>query len=442
MAKASQWRMLAAYGLPGLPLAALGLPLVVYLPQHYEAMPTLSIAVVGLVVVVARLLDVISDPLIGIASDRLSTRFGRRRPWMVAGAPLLMLSVWFLFVPGQAVGVGYMLVWMSLASIGWSLIYLPYISLGAELSSGYRERSWVTAAREGFFALGTLVAIVLPVLVHQGNGHSGVGLRAIALFLIIILPLALLVLLWGVHEPKHVQGRPINWRQSWQLLKDNHPFRRLLLAQVLNGAANGLPAVLFLYFVTEVLGAGKAATGLYLAVYFLSAVVGLPLWLWIGRQWSKHRLWCASMLWVSAIFIFTLLLGSGDYIAYGVICVLGGSTLGIDMAIPTSIQADVVDEDTVAGGGGRAGLYFGLWDMATKLSLAVAVGAAFGILGVAGFSSGSHNSPLALWTLKLLYGLLPVIIKLIVVPLLWHFPLDKARHAELQVQLRARQQAG
>lgn len=433
------WRSLGAYGLLGLPLAALGLPLVVYLPQYYESMPTLSVGLVGTLVVIARLLDVISDPVVGMASasDRWCTRFGRRLPWVAVGTPLLMVSAWFLFVPSETAGPGYLLLWLSLAYLGWTLIYLPYTSLGAELSSGYDERSWITAAREGFFALGTLAAIVLPALMAAQAPGSGAGLRSIAIFLLVSLPIASALLLWRVNEPPHQRGgrAAAGWREGWRLLGRNRPFRRLILTHVLNGAANGLPAVLFIYFVTEILGASRAVGGVFLAIYFLSAVAGLPIWLWIGRNWSKHRLWCASMLWVSGVFIFTLMLGEGDYVAYGAICVLGGACLGVDQAIPASIQADVIDEDTVAGGDGRAGIYFGLWSMATKLALALAVGVAFQVLGWVGFESGTDNGPVAAWALKLLYGLLPVIIKLAVVPLMWRFPLDRTRHAELQAQL-------
>lgn len=387
-------------------------------------------------IVIARLFDVVSDPLIGIASDRWQTRFGRRLPWIALGTPLLMLSGWCLFVPGETASAAYLMIWLGLAYLGWTLIYLPYTSLGAELSTGYNERSWITAAREGFLAFGTLVAILLPALVSGQSDDSGSALRAIAVFLVVSLPIATILLVWRVKEPTQQDDTtPLDWGQGWRLLVQNQPFRRLISTHILNGAANGLPAVLFIYFVLEILEASRSVAGMFLAIYFLSAVAGLPIWLWIGRNWSKHRLWCASMLWVSGVFIFTLLLGEGDYFAYGVICVLGGACLGVDQAIPASIQADVVDEDTVAGGDGRAGVYFGLWSMATKLALALAVGVAFQILGWVGFESGTDNSATAEWTLKLLYGLLPVIIKLTVVPLMWQFPLDRARHQELQTEL-------
>ena len=432
---------LAAYGVLGLPLAALGLPLVVYLPPFYAQMAALNTGLVGVIIFVARLVDVISDPIVGTASDRMSSRFGRRRPWIAAGIPLLMLSAWFLFMPGHDVGALYLLLWSILAYIGWTLIYLPFTTMGAELSEDYDERSRITAWREGFLVLGTLIAIMLPAAAQQWIGGRGVGLEAIAIFLFVALPLCGGLFLWRVPERAGNQPSVIPWSHSWRLLAGNAPFRRLVLAYLLNGAANGLPAALFLFFVTAILGADETTAGIFLMIYFLSAVAGLPIWLWIGRRWSKHRLWCVSMLWVSAVFVFSLTLGRGDYAGYIAICVLGGSGLGVDQSMAASIQADVIDEDTAAGGDGRAGLYFGLWGMATKLALAIALGIAYPLLWLSGFDSAGNNDGAAVWTLALLYGLLPVAVKLGVVALMWRFPLDRGRHAELQARIGGVQDA-
>ena len=142
------------------------------------------------------------------------------------------------------------------------------------------------------------------------------------------------------------------------------------------------------------------------------------------------------MLCVSAVFIFTPFLGEGDYLYYLIICVIGGSCLGIDTAIPASMQADVIDEDAANGGGQRAGLYFGLWGMATKLSLAVAIGVAYPLLDFVGFDAETvKQSGTAALTLAIIYGAIPVAIKLSVVAVVWDYPLDRKRHAELQDKL-------
>lgn len=426
---------LLAYGSVGLPLAAVGLPLYIYLPAFYHESLGLSLGLVGGILLAARLWDVVTDPLVGIATDYTASRHGRRKPWILLGAPLFMLGVWFLMVPGGTAGWGHLLVWSLLAYLGWTLIQLPYTALGAELSGEYHQRSRITVFREAFVALGTLLAVIIPGALEQAGAERATGLMVMAGLMVLVLPLAVAALAWKVPDPPLRERRPVAWGRGLQLLRDNRPFRRLLLAYLLNGFANALPATLFILFATEVLGAGDRV-GLLLIVYFLAAMLALPLWLRLARRFGKHRVWALSMIWAALIFAFVPLLGEGDWLWFLLITVLTGFSLGVDQALPAAIQADVVDEDTAAGGGGRAGLYFGLWNMATKLAWALAVGVAFPVLELAGFESGSGEG---LLVLALLYGAAPVAIKLAVVPLVWRFPLDLERQRDLRRRITARE---
>ena len=128
------------------------------------------------------------------------------------------------------------------------------------------------------------------------------------------------------------------------------------------------------------------------------------------------------MLMACAAFSFVPFLDSDNVVAFGVICVVTGLTLGADLALPASIQADVVGADSQRGGGHRAGLYFGLWGMTTKLSLALAVGIAFPLLQAGGFAADGTNDASALTTLALLYGLAPIIVKLMAIGVMSRFP--------------------
>jgi Na+/melibiose symporter-like transporter len=406
---------LLAYGVTGLPLAALGLPLYVYLPAFYAQGLGIAAAAVGAALLVARLVDVATDPLAGWISDRLPSTTWRRRGPMLAGVPLLLLGVDKLFRPEAGADGGYLLVWALVAYLGWTLVAIPYSAWGAELSDLRHERTRIAAAREGFVILGTLAALAIPAAAGVAADPAGT-LALMAEWLWWVLPAAALVTLSLVPAaPASVVRRP-TWREGLRLLGSNRALRRGLLAHVVNGTANGLPATLFVLFVAQVLQA-RELTGPLLAAYFAAGVAALPAWVWVARRYGKHRAWVASLVLASATFVWVPLLGPGDALLFGVICVLSGMCLGADLALPASIQADVVELDREAGGGERAGLLFGLWGMATKLALALAVGIAFPLLDLAGFDSAGTNEPTALLALALLYGALPVLLKLAVVPL-------------------------
>jgi Na+/melibiose symporter-like transporter len=421
---------LLLYGLPALPLAVLGIPMYVFLPGFYGE--RLGLAVVGVALLVARLWDVVTDPLIGSLGDRLHTRWGRRRPLMLAGMPVLLVSAWQLFRPPPDVDVGYLLGWGLVAYLGWTLMSLPYTAWGAEITDDYDGRASITASREGFMIVGTLLAISWPTLAGSGRADAAT-LSGLAWVLVILLPLAVLPALWRVPEPR-CHGEPVGWRRGWALLRGNRPFLRLLLAYVMNGMANGLPASLFTLFVAHVLEA-ESWTGPLLLVYFVVGVAALPGWLWLSRRIGKHRAWAWSMLWNCLVFAVVPLLGAGDVYAFLAVCVLSGVSVAVDMALPAAIQADLVDLDTRDGGGRRTGLYFGLWNMATKIALALAVGIAFPLLTLAGFDAdgGGDDGELAL---ALFYGALPIAFKLGAIGLVWNFPVDREAHGRIRDALR------
>jgi Na+/melibiose symporter-like transporter len=214
--------------------------------------------------------------------------------------------------------------------------------------------------------------------------------------------------------------------EGWRAMRANAPFRRLILAWFVNGAANGLPVTLFLFFVSHRLAAPEQA-GPLLLIYFVAAIAGVPFWSWAARRLSKHRVWAWAMLYACVVFAFALLLGEGDVLAFGAICVLTGLALGADLSLPPSIQADVVETDTIRTGAARAGLFFAIWQVATKAALALSSGIALILLGWAGFDAqAERNDAVALDTLALLYAGAPILLKLIAVGLMWRFPLDRA----------------
>ena len=183
--------------------------------------------------------------------------------------------------------------------------------------------------------------------------------------------------------------------QGLRLAFANRPFCRLILAFFLNGIANGLPATLFLLFVRHVLGADVDA-GPLLLLYFVSGMLAVPGWLWLSRRIGKHRALGRLDAVGLLMFAWVPFLGPGDTAAFAVICVLSGASLGADLAIPASMQADVIDLDRVVSGRRRTAFFFALWSMASKLALAMAVGIAFPVLGAIGFTADGVNPPSAL----------------------------------------------
>lgn len=429
-------RVLLAYGLPGLPLAAVLLPLYIYLPAFYAEEMGLGLALVGAILLAARGSDILTDPLIGALSDRFGFGLGRRRGWMLAGTPLLLISAHMLFQPAPGVGATYLFVWTALAYLGATMILLPYSAWGAELSTDYDQRSRIAGAREGFVVIGTLCAAGLPALWSDDRGEA---LAVIDLALWCVLPVCVVLAVAFVPEhPPRARQRALGWKRGFGGLYRNRPFRRLLIAYLVNSIANGLPATLFLLFVAHVLESPDWS-GPLLLVYFACGVLAIPVWLRVSQRYGKHRTWMAAMLGTTLAFLFVPLLGPGDVTWFMAICVLTGIGLGADLTLPASMQADVIDLDTLKSGRERAGVYFAAWGMVTKLALALAVGIAFPLLDLAGFDAKSAtHSDTSLFALAGLYSLAPSLFKLAAIGLFVGYPITAARQRRIQRLIVAR----
>ncbi len=434
--------VLGAYGAPAAAFAILLLPPYVFLPAFYTQTLGLPLAAVGYVIIASRVFDALIDPVIGFLSDRTRGRFGRRKPWIAAGAPLALVSVIFLFVPPAAPSLLQFAIGIFGMTLGWTMMMLPYAAWGAELSGDYHERTRVAGVREGVGLLGTLIAASLPsVLGAAGYTDPRVHMAGLAVVVVALMVPSVSWLLARVPEPVPLTRGRAHLRDGLHALRENAPFRRLILAYLINALANGLPATLFLLFVAHVIGDAEAYGPLLLA-YFVAGLVAIPFWFWLARRLGKHRAWALSMIGACAVFVFTpFAVGEGDIVPFFVICILSGIGVGADLVLPAAIQADVVDLDTMASGEQRTGLFFALWGIATKLAFALAA-LSLPILSAAGFDAGAFdadgktaNSAGALAALMLLYAVVPVGLKVIAIALIWNFPLSAARQAEVRAKI-------
>ena len=414
------------YGLPGLPLAFLGLPLVVFLPPIYAEEFGLGLTAVGLLLMISRFWDLCSDPIAGYLGDRILTRPGRRRIMIYSGAPLLLISCYMLFIPDGTPDGLYLLVWSALLYTGWSWVVIPYSAWGAELSTDYCRRSQITSVREIYVLTGTITVVSLPFLLSTPQDSQLLELIGLVFITLFILTMPGLMLVPDLASTVRRTGITA----GYNLLATNQPLKKLLLAYLLNGIANAIPATLFLLYVEFVLQVHESRW-LLLGIYFASGVLGLLIWLPLAKRVQKHIAWSVAMLFSCSVFIWVPWLSAGDFYLFALICLLTGLSLGIDMSLPAAIQADVIDIDRAGGGGERAGLFFGLWGMATKLSLALAIGLVYPLVQFSGFDP-ALPSPAGITALALVYGLLPIPFKLIAAWLVWHFPLDSRQVSIIQ----------
>ena len=403
------WRHGLRYGLLGLPLAFVALPLYVILPNHYARSFGAPLAALGLVLLLARLLDALLDPLIGRWCDRLFARSHRAVLAAGAGAAVgLALGLWALLFPPEAVRAdpAALLAWagglMAFTYTAYSLASVAHQTWGARLAGNEAQRSRIVAWREGLALLGVLLAAVLP-------GTLGLGATVTAFAV-------LLALGWWAWSAAVVplRGGPLPPAQAGAGARRSplrQPrFLKLLAVFVLNGTASAVPATLVLFFVQDRLQAPRAIEPAFLATYFLFAALSLPLWVRLVGRLGLARSWLAGMALAVAAFVWAATLGEGDVWPFLLVCALSGMALGTDLALPGALLTGLMDE--LGERGHREGAYLGWWNFAAKLNLALAAGLSLPLLALFGYSPGTRD-PAALQVLTLAYCLLPCTLKLL-----------------------------
>jgi Na+/melibiose symporter-like transporter len=410
------WAQGLRYGALGLPLAFVALPLYVVLPNHYASTFGIPLATLGALLLGARLLDAVADPWIG----RLVDRWFGTTPQRVLGAAasaavVLALGFRGLFFPPSAVvqAPTTLLVWcaalLAVTYLSYSVLSVLHQAWGARLGGDEAQRARIVSWREGLALVGVLVASVLPAVAGLSVA-SAVFAAALALAWWALCK-APLPVFSGEAGADIGQVRPLS----------TPAFRRLLAVYLVNGVASAVPATLVLFFIRDRLQA-QAWEPLFLASYFAAGALSMPLWLRLVQAWGLARTWLAGMGLAIVTFAWAALLGAGDGAAYTAVCVASGVALGADLALPGALLAGVIQR---AGHGQRLeGAYFGWWNFATKLNLALAAGIALPLLGAFGYSPGSRT-PGALQALTVAYCLLPCVLKMAAAGLLWTFESNK-----------------
>jgi glycoside/pentoside/hexuronide:cation symporter, GPH family len=404
---AGAWRRGLSYGLLGLPLAFVALPLYVILPNHYAREFGAPLALLGLVLLAARLVDAVLDPIIGRWCDRLFSRsIAAVLSASAVSAVVLALGLWGLLFPPAAVreaGTTELLAWagllMAITYTAYSVVSVAHQSWGARLGGNEAQRSRVVAWREGLSLLGVLIAAVLP---------ATLGLGATVTTFAVLLTLG-----WWAWSRS---STPIAIKVAGQALRPGPSplrqpaFLRLLAVFVINGTASAVPATLVLFFVQDRLQASPSVEPAFLATYFLCAALSIPLWVRLVARIGLARTWLVGMALAVVVFIWAATLGAGDVVPFLIVCALSGIALGTDLTLPGAMLAGLIGQ--LGERGQREGAYFGWWNFATKLNLALAAGLALPLLALFGYEPGARD-PAALQTLTIAYCLLPCALKLL-----------------------------
>ena len=412
------------YSSNALSLALIIFPLFVFVGEHYASQFGISLLGIGLIFILVRLLDGLLDPLVGLASDNLNFPVGKRKFWLLISLPFTLVGVWGLFGSNLdgAFAFQYFVFNIVLLTIGLSLFTPPFYSLGAELSEKYVERSRITFFREGFFLLGTILAALLYALA-EGSTQA---LKNIAIVICICHPLTISASIFFVREKEMVPQNKSGIFSVVTTILVDRKLKYFFLSQFFNAAANGIPGALFAFFVIHKLQR-EDLVGVLMLIYLVSGVLAVPLWINVSRFFKKSNLWCFSMFLSMSVFLLVFFLDKESIFLFSLVCIFTGVCVSADSALPTSIQADLLDEDFNKMKSNRSGTFFSILSIINKSAAAFSGGFVLLFLYVIDFDPLGGNSEEVLFWLTFLYAAAPITLKVLPLLLMFGYP-EKNTH--------------
>ncbi|MBP6545442.1 MAG: MFS transporter [Phenylobacterium sp.] len=421
-----------------LPIAAIGLVMGVYLPRFFAGHLGLSMVAVGAAITIVRLIDLAVDPLLGMAMDRTTSRWGRYRPWLVVGAPLVMAAVYMLFMADTGVSEGYVIGWLLVLYLGISIVTLAQAAWGAALATDYNDRSRVYGVISAVGVIGAVLILTVQLMV---KGSFAESVHAMGWFCIVLLPITVLLCVWI--SPERIAPKPTGQNASfadyWKLIT-RPEMVRLIFADFVMALGPGTTAALYLFFFHDARGYTGPQTSILLMFYIAAGLAGAIFWSWLAQKLGKHR----TLMLTSVCYAFTqsaLMIIPKATMSLAIPAMFAvGFVSSAFVLIVRAMVADVADEVRLETGEERAGLLYALVTTTQKIGGAITVGISFTVLGMVGYnaSEGAVNTPEAIRGLELCYVFAPIILVFFGGASFIGWKLDATRHGEVRRQLDLR----
>ena len=428
---------LVAYALPSAPVSMLMMMLVVYLAPFYSAQLGLDLAAVGAIFFLARMWDAVIDPVVGNLSDLTRSRYGRRKPWIAAGTPVLLVCVYLFFQPPADAGTTYLAVVAIAFYAAITIVQIPYLSWGAELSRDYVQRIRINGYREAGTMIGIILVAMIPVLIFRGMDPTMSDLvRVFTYIVLILLPLTIVPALLVAPTTEPIDTEKLTLFRALYALRGNKPFMRLMIASLLIWVGGHIYNSTSLFLMKDALQFSPGDFLWFLAIQYVVGVALLPAIIRIGARIGKHR----ALIFVGMAFFLILplylLVEPGNMTQVIVVYALKGTVTAAIWVLPPALVADSIEHGLLEGIGDDVALYMSLYFFIQKLAAAIGVGVALPVASWLGFDPQTVGPATSFAGLKFVSVILPGLIAAPAIFLLFNYPIDERRHAAIREELR------
>jgi GPH family glycoside/pentoside/hexuronide:cation symporter len=395
-----------------------------------------------------RLWDAINDPLFGLISDRLRTRWGRRRVLLLFGAVPLGLSFVLMWIvpPFSQVGLAvYYALTFIVFDTAFTAVHVGYNSLTPELTSDYDERSSLNGYRMVFSISGTLGAIILATVLGWFITDARLLFMILGLGLGLASIIPPLIVFNITHEkPADELPEPLSWFQSMKMTLSNQPFRFVMGLYLLSWTTASILAAMLVYFANYRLRVPEQAN-YFVLVAQGSAIFFIPFWVWVAQKQDKRRAFMLGTLtWIVVLLGISALPADAIGWAY-LLAALSGSGIATAYVLPWSMIPDIIEYDQVQTGQRREGSYYAFASFFQKLATALALwgmGQAFAFTGYITPETGGKlpvQPESVVQAIRIFTGPIPAVLLILAVLFAWKYPITRETHKATLQELAKRE---
>jgi len=433
-----------AFAATSLPLSAVTIAIAVYLPKYFASNIGVSLAAVGSAFAIVRLIDIPLDPMLGMVMDRTRSPWGRYRLWTVVGTPILMLAVYMLFMAPQGVSTGYLIAWLLIMYVGFSILHLSHSAWASTLATSYNERARVFGVMTAVGVVGSALVLLTPLLLNELGKTEAEGVQGMGWFVLGLTPLAVALVVWRTPEriAPEVHGSHFKFKEYLGLIT-RPEMARILLADLCLALGPGWMSALYLFFFTDSRGFTTGEASILLLVYILAGFAGAPLMGRLATRISKHRAAIVASLGYSCVLVTLMAIPKGSMLIGVIPMFIAGFFAAGFTVLTRAMTADVSDEVRLEQGKERAGLLFALTTLTNKVAGAFSIFLTFQVLARTGYDAkaGAVNTPEAIRYMELAYLIGPIVFVTIGGACFVGYKLTAERHAVIRRELEARDAA-
>jgi glycoside/pentoside/hexuronide:cation symporter, GPH family len=397
----------------------------------------LAAGLAGTAMMIGKIWDAVTDPMVGYLSDNTRHRMGRRRPYIFYGSFFLLISMVLMFTSPGMNSPRALFIWAAgvycLLNTAYTVVNIPYTSLLPELTRDYHQRTVLAGYKMSFAVIGTFIGAgaVLPIVDLLPNPRLGWAVMGGVMGGVMLI--TAMITFFLVREPYgSPSGEPAGFFASYRGAVESKPFLLVLFPNIMNMTGVTIIQGALLYYFTYIFAA-KDLFRFALLFLLASSIVFIPVWVLISKKIGKKYSYMGGMALLTAILLLFFATAHLQPVTYTyVLLAIAGIGFATHYVMPHALIPDVTEDDYAKNGIRREGVFYSLWTFSAKVGQAVAIGLSGWILSIFGYVPHAEQSELARLGIRLLCGPVPALFFVGGIIVLSFYPITRTYYENLQ----------